>query len=940
MWTSRIALALALLAPLANAADLAEIAKHFQDPPADSRIMMRWWWFGPAVTKAQLDREMRLMKEGGIGGFEVQPVYPIVLDDQPRGVRNHPFLSDEFIEALRFTAGKAQEYGLRMDVTLGSGWPYGGPQIPITQAAGRLRVYRVKPAPGLRRIPVPSVGNGEQFLAAFQDGRELTDIRDGALWVTDAAASGGEILFFVSSRTGMMVKRPSVGAEGFVFDHYDRSALETYLGTVGDRIMQAFGPVKPHAIFCDSLEVFGSDWTPAMLEEFRNRRGYDLRPHLPALVTDRGPETAGVRHDWGRTLTELLEERFLAPMQQWVKSKGASLRIQNYGIPPATLSSSAYADLPEGEGSQWKVVRASRWAASASHLYGRPVTSSETWTWLHSPSFRATPLDMKAEADLHFLQGITQLIGHGWPYTPDGEEYPGARFYAAAVFNEKNPWWIVMPDVTRYLQRMSYVLRQGRAANDVALYLPNADAWSHFTAGQVHMIEALRERVGPVVMPQILESGYGLDFIDDGTLAKLGRIEKDTLVFGQNRYRIVVLPGVEYMPLQTMRTLEAFAKAGGIVVATRRAPSAVPGLQASAAEQSEMREVAGRLFGSGGAARVVSKDEDLGSALRAKLTPDMALSQPVPDIGFVHRSTDQGEIYFVANTGNKPVSVDAAFRVAGREAEGWDAMSGQVFSAPAQRSATTTTVRLELAPYESQVVVFPVQSRKLRPRPEGTPGPPVEISQGWKVIYAGSIPVQRMDELRSWTETQATRFYSGQATYEKDIEVPGAWLRDGGRVLLDFGDGTPLPAVIDRRNPGTRAWLDAPLREAAVVSVNGTRAGSVWSAPFQIDITSQLRPGKNQLRIVVANTAINHMAGRSLPDYRLLNLRYGVRFEPQDMNRLEPVPSGIVGKVRLVPLAGSRADSQSASRTAARVSPDRLRGSVQQGSKTLKKGQL
>ena len=67
-----------------------------------------------------------------------------------------------------------------------------------------------------------------------------------------------------------------------------------------------------------------------------------------------------------------------------------------------------------------------------------------TWTWLHSPTFRATPLDVKAEADIHFLQGINQLIGHGWPYSAPGVEYPGWRFYAAAVFNENNPWWIVM----------------------------------------------------------------------------------------------------------------------------------------------------------------------------------------------------------------------------------------------------------------------------------------------------------------------------------------------------------------------------------------------------------------------------------------------------------------------------------------------------------------
>ena len=57
-------------------------------------------------------------------------------------------------------------------------------------------------------------------------------------------------------------------------------------------------------------------------------------------------------------------------------------------------------DLPEGEGTQWKWLLHDALGTSANHLYGRPVTSSETWTWLHSPVFRATPLDMKAEADL------------------------------------------------------------------------------------------------------------------------------------------------------------------------------------------------------------------------------------------------------------------------------------------------------------------------------------------------------------------------------------------------------------------------------------------------------------------------------------------------------------------------------------------------------------
>src|SRR5882724_8540663 len=138
--------------PAARAQSINELQRGFVQPPDDARIMMRWWWFGPAVTKPELEREMRLMKEGGIGGFEVQPVYPLTLDDPAAGIKNLSFLSDDFIEALRFTSEKARELGLRFDLTLGSGWPYGGPTVPISQAAGRLRVERVNVAEQAQRI--------------------------------------------------------------------------------------------------------------------------------------------------------------------------------------------------------------------------------------------------------------------------------------------------------------------------------------------------------------------------------------------------------------------------------------------------------------------------------------------------------------------------------------------------------------------------------------------------------------------------------------------------------------------------------------------------------------------------------------------------------------------------------------------------------------------
>jgi len=105
---------LAVLAALLGSALLETSAadgpllEAFRHPPDDCRPMMRWWWFGPAVTKPQLEREMRHMKDAGIGGFEVQPVYPLALDDPARGIRNLTYLSPEFLDALRFTAERAR----------------------------------------------------------------------------------------------------------------------------------------------------------------------------------------------------------------------------------------------------------------------------------------------------------------------------------------------------------------------------------------------------------------------------------------------------------------------------------------------------------------------------------------------------------------------------------------------------------------------------------------------------------------------------------------------------------------------------------------------------------------------------------------------------------------------------------------------------------------
>lgn len=905
---------------------VADIRRGFERPPDDAKIMMRWWWFGPSVTKPELEREMRVMKGAGIGGFEVQPVYPLLPDDPNIGIKNLPFLSGEHIDALRFVAAKSREMNLRMDLTLGSGWPFGGATVPVSDAAGMLRTERVRIESNTRRVLLPSITAGEKLIAVFlarvQGGsvaeeslHELTEIKDGAIALPENLNGANEVIFFISSRTGMQVKRAAVGAEGYVLNHLDRGAVERYLKSVGDRLMTAFDSRPPYAVFCDSLEVYNQDWTDDFLEEFQRRRGYDLKPYLPALVADIGAKTADVRHDWAETLTELLNERFFQTTHDWSKRQRTLFRAQAYGVPPATVSSNANVDLSEGEGSDWKILRASRWASSANHLYGRQVTSSETWTWLHSPVFRASPLDMKAEADLHFLQGINQLIGHGFPYTAKGVEYPGWRFYAAAALDEKNPWWIAMPDVALYLQRMSYLLRQGQPANDVALYLSNSDAWAHSFAGHVHLIDTLRDLIGADIVGRTLEAGYDLDFFDDEALKRVGHVEGNSLQLGANKYRVVILPNVERIPVETLRKFADFAR-GGILIATRRLPARTPGLQATEAEQKEVRDTIQDLFQSPNAPAHFVTDENtqLAGVLNKELRPDVSFAPSAPDIGFIHRRTPDAEIYFLANTSNMSQKVSATFRVEGMRAQWWNPTNGQSSTADVSSSEGGSTVALELAPYESRVIVF---SNNLPPAPSdanrrlSASAPPVEsidLSENWRVSFGQNGSPVLMNQLHSWTDDEATRYFSGVAVYEKEFNAPIDLLRSGVPLRLDFGEGKPIPP--QPLKAGMQAWLDAPVREAAVVYINEQRVGSVWSPPYSIDVTKFLRAGANRIRIEVGNLALNYMAGRRLPDYRLLNLRYGERFQPQDMDKVKPVSAGLLGMIHLTANANSERDAR------------------------------
>jgi hypothetical protein len=938
MSTRRLLAALAavvmmMVAPARQASDsLAAARAAFDRPPDAARPMMRWWWYGPASSAAQIRRDLEAMKAAGIGGAEIQPVYPLTLDSPQEGVVNHPFLSDSFLDLVREAHVQARALGLRMDLTLGSGWPYGGPWVSIDDAAGQLRLERIEVPPGTDRVPRPAMAAGERWIGAFVGPEGDTSPGADAMrpidWPAnvpvlpvDPESRRRQLWTFMSSRTGMMVKRPAVGSEGFVLSHYDRGALDRYLNHVGARLLGPLGGTLPFAVFCDSLEVYNSDWTPDFPAEFRQRRGYDIVPMLPALAADRSTAGAMLREDWGRTLTELLNERFIGPLAEWAHARGTKLRMQGYGIPPATVSSNAAVDLPEGEGHHWRQLTASRWASSASHLFNRPVASSETWTWLHSPSFRATPLDLKAEADRHFLQGITQLIGHGWPSTPEGQEYPGWRFYAAGAFNAQNPWWIVMPDVTRYLQRMSAVLRHGAPGNDVALYLPVSDAYAHSTLGRMHLLDLVKERLGDDIVGSILDAGYGFDAVDDDALARHARIQGDALAIGAGRYRVVLLPAMEAMPVATLEVLEGFAAAGGILVSAGRLP-ARPAGRHSDADRAAFAERVRALF-AGRAVSVPDAGPALRRALNERLVPPIRvaiakapaadISRAVPsDIGVTERRVEGGSIFFVANTSNEARALRVTFGAPARAVEAWDGVTGD--AGPAKRDGAGA-VLLTLAPYESRLLVTSrVATAPNRPPPSRAEERFTDAGQvidRWRVTL-GAFTLQMgllgdQPRMQGWDEHAQTRHFSGVGVYETTFAGPndraGRSAAPRQRVWLDFGEGVRLPETPKGErasNNGFRALLDPPIREAAVIEVNGQRIGSLWTPPYRLEITSAVKAGENRLRIQVGNTAINHIAGRALPNYRLLNLRYGERFVPQDMADLQPLPSGLTVPVRVI----------------------------------------
>jgi hypothetical protein len=394
----------------------------------------------------------------------------------------------------------------------------------------------------------------------------------------------------------------------------------------------------------------------------------------------------------------------------------------------------------------------------------------------------------------------------------------------------------------------------------------------------------MKQRITPELMSTILNAGYNIDYIDATTINKLGAV----------LYPILILPPTDRIPLATYTKIKEYASGGGKVIAIEKAPSIAPGLL-DQAQNPKIQSLSTQLFHSknhGGI--LLSSLSLLPETLHHALPPDIAVTGQTADLGFIHRKLPASDIYFVVNSSNQPIHTTIRFRSPHPFTESW---SPDTAEANASANQAGTQIPLTLAPYESRIFVLgDAPTHESVANPSLTAGQAIDLNSNWQIRFTNDASTQSLPQFTSWTDLTGHQFYSGEAAYTNNFTLPA----NPGHTIIDFGQGTP---TVDTRPPnssGIHALLDPPIREAAVVYVNGQRVGSLWHPPYRVDVTPFAHPGDNTLEIRVTNTAINELAGQPPRDYTSLNAKFGKRFDPQDMDNLKPIPSGLFGPVKIL----------------------------------------
>ena len=859
------------------------LVNGWNNVPNSTRARMYWRVFGPAWDHANIDRQLKLVKAAGLGGVMTYFMYPFALDE-PGKWHNQPFNSPEFLENLGYAVRSAKRLGLRFSICGSTGWPYGGSKVSVPDSAQMLKRLAGMVSNGTTTFKQPFRPNdGDQVVAYFQDGK----------WI--AKPHDGPVVAFVEGPTRMQVKRPSLGNEGLVVDHLNSEAVTRYLESTV-RPMLDSAPNGIESIFSDSLEVYRENWTHDFPKDFRNARGYDLIPHLEELFDDNAIHSKPLRQDFWRTVAELAETRYVKTLFDWSHRQGITTELQPYGTPPLPMTSSAFIDMPTAEHYEWMGFNVCRYVASAAHQQGKNLVGSEAWTWGAIPNRLTDTLsDLKVMSDMHFLSGVNDITGVDFPYSPKSAGVPGWLPYYGPSIGENNPQWAVFPELVNYLNRCSWMLRQGSPAAKVGVYLPIEDGMANGGTEQLLLDFAVRDHFvnGPLtsefgltkamthrsdLVTTLMKIGVEFDGLDFWSLNRAGHVEgSGTDAFfrvGQAKYSIIVLPRIESIDLNAYRILEAFSKKGGTVIAIGKLPSKALGLNETSADQ-EVRAISQRLFQrqptSTGSLTTcfVKQDSDLEILTRGKVaTVEMAV--PSQTVAVVKRILEDCEIYFVANPNNSPNTVELKLLPQRKYLEIWYPMSGKIVS------SREKSVTLSLSARGSQFVVATDRATpgSIADKTENKSEVIQEIKpvKDWMLSFKGpdAPPAMHLNSPIPWETLPGCQAFSGMGVYQTQFAMANPMAKT---VYLGFRD----------------------IHDAAEVFINGKRAGAVWNPPYQLDITSLVHAGRNRLEIRVYNSMVNRFI--SLPDQDIKGLRakYGNRFSAPEEKELmkSPALSGI-----------------------------------------------
>lgn len=762
------------------------------------------------------------------------------------------------------------------------------------------------------------------------------------------------VFAFYQGPTGLKPFYAADGDGGLVLDHLDRVSTELQLTAIAEKGKRLFGGhfgKTLRALFVDSPELRTElYWNESFLEQFARRRGYRLESYLPILFrpfqadaylqniysgVQPSFDIAGVgdrvRHDYDRTVAELMLENFVDPISDWALRNAILSRIQPHGGPFDLLTAYGHALIPESEALFGDGKRSFlKIASSAAHLYDRSIVSSEILAF-KKRDYMTTPTDIIREANRNFSAGINQLVLHGFPYRYDkGFLAPGWMPFSspflpawsnigtfASHLNDRDPFWDYMPQITGYLGRAQMVMQAGRAVNSIALYIPLDTQLKNGTPD-------------PAVIRELDRSSYSYDYVN-GDLLKGAVIQDGQLSIGSNRYRALVVADTAAIPWELAVKIPEFVKAGLPVIFTGEVPFRSTGLFAFETRDNFVRNEFAVLFGStleqvknsdrfqAGKALFIAESAQLANELGKafSIDADVVLSSHKGTISTVHRKVGKGDFYFLTNSGDVPLETSVTFAHETRNPELWDLWDGTVKVAPIYQKGCdgiTLPVRLEAGAalvigFETEASFLHVEKTTLagvERNGDGILSGRAPVPGSYEVWYGnGSRTVVRvgdrlplvspiylqswelnvqeselfgpvlsrtiqMDKLTDWALLKELKNFSGKGIYSTVVTIPDGYLADGVGVELELGR----------------------VNDACTVSINGKVVASLPAGTIRINAAPYLHSGGNRIEVIVTNTLRNRLMGLAAD---------GIGYYKPLLLNPRPAPSGLLGPVLLVP---------------------------------------